>query len=67
LPVLGDSSGTVHAGALVALSADLDSIGTSSAEMAVQILEQHASPAQMRVRPPSKTILSVNMNAVSVK
>jgi putative ABC transport system substrate-binding protein len=63
LPVLGASGGTVRAGALLALSASLPDLGDVIAEMAVQILDGNASPAQMRVRGPRRTVLSLNLES----
>lgn len=63
LPVLGTSSGTTRAGALLALSANLEDQGSSVADMAARILDGTETPAQMRVRGPRRTILSVNLAA----
>jgi putative ABC transport system substrate-binding protein len=61
LPVLGDSSATVRAGALLSLSANLDDLGDVCAEMALPLLESTATPGQMRVRGPRRTTLSLNL------
>ena len=61
LPVLGTSSGSVRSGALLALSANLEDQGSSAAEMAVRILEGTETPAQMRVRGPRRTVLTLNL------
>jgi putative ABC transport system substrate-binding protein len=61
MPVLGTSSGAVRSGALIALSANLDDQGSSAAEMAVRILEGAETPAQMRVRGPRRTVLTLNL------
>jgi putative ABC transport system substrate-binding protein len=63
LPVLGASSGTVRNGALLALSANLQDLGDNTAEMAARILDGNATPAQMRVRGPRRTTLSLNLEA----
>lgn len=63
LPVLGSSSAMVKAGALLALSADISDAGDLTAEMASQILAGTATSAQMAVRAPRKTILSINLDA----
>jgi putative ABC transport system substrate-binding protein len=70
LPVLGTSSAHVRAGALVGLSANLKDLGDVSAEMAVPLLEGTSSPAQMSVRGPRQTTLSVNLvtaEAIGIK
>lgn len=61
LPVLGASSGTVHAGALLALSANLEDLGDVTAEMAVHVLDGTETPAKMHVRGPRRTLLSLNL------
>lgn len=61
LPVLGTSSGTVQAGALLALSANLEEQGNSLADMAARILEGAETPSQMRVRGPRRTVLTLNL------
>ncbi len=61
LPVLGTSNGTVRAGALLALSANLEDQGSSVAEMAARILGGIETPAQMRVRGPRRTVLTLNL------
>ena len=63
LPVLGTSSGTVRAGALLALSANLEDQGSSVADMAARILNGTETPARMRVRGPRRTILALNLAA----
>jgi putative ABC transport system substrate-binding protein len=63
LPVLGTSSATVHAGALLALSANLEDQGGSVAEMAAKILDGTETPAQMKVRGPRRTVLTLNLVA----
>lgn len=63
LPILGASGGTVKAGALVALSAALEDLGDITSEMASFILAGADTPAQMRVRGPRRTLLSVNLSA----
>ncbi|MGI4791618.1 MAG: ABC transporter substrate-binding protein [Janthinobacterium lividum] len=65
LPVLGTSAAHAHAGALVALSANLRDLGDVNAEMAVPLLEGTSSAAQMSVRSPRQTILSVNLVAAA--
>ena len=70
LPVLGTSNAHVRAGALAALSANLKDLGDVSAEMAVPLLEGTSSPAQMSVRGPRQTTLSVNLvtaDAIGIK
>ncbi len=62
LPILGSSGGTVKAGALLSLSAALDDLGDITAEMASYILAGTGTTAQMRVRGPRRTLLSVNLN-----
>jgi putative ABC transport system substrate-binding protein len=61
LPVLGTSSGTVRAGALLALSANLEDQGSSVADMAARILDGTETPVQMRVRGPRRTVLALNL------
>lgn len=61
LPILGASGGTVRAGALLALSANLPDLGDVTAEMASLILAGTANPAQMPVRGPRRTVLSLNI------
>jgi len=63
VPILGSSSGMVHAGALLALSANLFDLGDMMAEMAVPIIDGSSKPADVRVRGPRKTQLSVNLDA----
>jgi putative ABC transport system substrate-binding protein len=63
LPILGSSYATVKAGALLALSADLTDAGDLTADMAAQILDGNTSVAQMAVRGPRKTILTINLDA----
>jgi putative ABC transport system substrate-binding protein len=63
IPVLGMSSATVHAGALVALSANVEDQGSSVAEMAVHILAGTETAAQMKVRGPRRTVLTINLVA----
>jgi putative tryptophan/tyrosine transport system substrate-binding protein len=63
LPILGASSATVRAGALTALSANLEDLGDVTAEMAVRILEGTDSPAKMRVRGPRRTQLTLNLDS----
>ncbi len=62
LPILGASSATVRAGALTALSANLEDLGDLTAEMAVRILEGTDSPAKMRARGPRRTQLTLNLD-----
>lgn len=62
LPVLGASSGTVRAGALLALSANLQDLGDQTADMASHILDGTETAAKMRVRGPRLTLLSVNLD-----
>lgn len=61
LPVLGVSSASVHAGALLALSADPDDLGEVTAQMAIPLLQGTSTPSTMRVRGPRQTKLSVNL------
>lgn len=63
LPVLGDSSASVHAGALLALSADVTDLGEETAQMAVPLMAGTATAAQTQVRGPRKTTLSINLVA----
>lgn len=63
LPVLGASSSMVKSGALLALSASLEDTGDVTAEMAVRLLEDTGSPADMRVRSPRRTLLAMNLDA----
>jgi putative ABC transport system substrate-binding protein len=63
LPVLGASSITVRAGALLSLSANLPDLGDATSEMAVHLLDETEKPAQMRVRTPRLTVLSINLDA----
>lgn len=63
LPLLGASSATVRAGALAALSANLEDLGDLTAEMAIRILEGTDSPAKMRVRGPRRTQLTLNLDS----
>lgn len=63
LPVLGSSSGAVRSGALLALSADLQDAGDTTAEMAVFILNKTETTAVLRVRGPRRTTLSINLIA----
>ena len=63
LPILGASSATVRAGALAALSANLEDLGDLTAEMAIRILEGTDSPAKMRVRGPRRTQLTLNLDS----
>lgn len=65
LPVLGTSSANVHAGALLALSANLQDLGDVNAEMAAPLLDGSAQPGQTSVRGPRQTMLSVNLDAAS--
>jgi putative ABC transport system substrate-binding protein len=62
-PVLGVSSASVHAGALLALSADIADLGEVTAQMAIPLLQGTATPATMRVRGPRQTKLSINLVA----
>ena len=62
LPILGASSATVRAGALTALSANLEDMGDVTAEMATHILDGTSSPAKMRVHSPRRTVLTINMD-----
>lgn len=61
LPVLGASSGTVRAGALLALSASIEDNGDVLAEMAVNLLDGRATCKEMRVRGPRRTLLTLNL------
>ncbi len=61
LPVLGSSSASVHAGALVALSANLDDLGDLSAEMAIPLMEGNSQASSTSVRGPRQTLLSINL------
>jgi putative ABC transport system substrate-binding protein len=61
IPVLGTSSATVHAGAIVALSANLEDQGSGIAEMAARILDGTETPAHMRIRGPRRTVLTLNL------
>lgn len=61
LPVLGVSSGSVRAGALLALSADVTDLGKVTAQMAAPLLEGTSVPGQMQVRGPRQTTLSINL------
>jgi len=61
LPVLGTSAAHAHAGALVALSANLRDLGDVTAEMAVPLLEGTGSADHMSVRSPRQTLLTVNL------
>ena len=63
LPILGASSATVRAGALTALSANLEDLGDLTAEMAIRILEGTDSPAKMRVHGPRRTQLTLNLDS----
>lgn len=63
LPILGASGGTVRAGALLSLSANLADLGDVTAEMASLILAGSATPMQMPVRGPRQTVLSLNLAA----
>ncbi len=63
LPVLGASSAMVHAGALASLSANLEDLGDVTAEMASHALDGSEAPAQMRVRGPRKTVLTISIQA----
>ena len=63
LPVLGASSATVRAGALLSLSANLQDLGEVNAEMAMPLLDGTADPSHMRIRGPRRTILSINLVA----
>lgn len=63
LPVLGLSSATVHAGALAALSPNMEDLGDETADMAVGILNGEQTPAVMRVRGPLRTLLCLNLDA----
>ena len=65
LPVLGTSSANVHAGALLALSANLQDLGDLDAEMAAPLLDGSSQPGQMSVRGPRQTMLSVNLDAAA--
>lgn len=60
-PVLGVSSASVHAGALLALSADPADLGEVTAQMAIPLLQGTATASTMRVRGPRQTKLSVNL------
>jgi putative ABC transport system substrate-binding protein len=62
LPVLGASSATVRAGALLALSANLTDLGDATADMAGHLLDGTEKPAEMRVRAPRLTLLSINLD-----
>ena len=64
-PVLGVSSASVHAGALLALSADPADLGEVTAQMAIPLLQGTATASTMRVRGPRQTKLSVNLVAAS--
>ena len=66
LPILGASSATVRAGALLSLSANLQDLGEVSAEMAMPLLDGTADPSHMRIRGPRRTILSINLVAAKV-
>jgi len=61
IPILGTSSGTVHSGALVALSANLEDQGSTVAEMAARILDGTERTIHMRVRGPRRTVLTLNL------
>ena len=63
LPVLGASAASARAGALLALSANLQDMGDVTAEMAAHLLDGTTTPAQMRVRGPRRTLLAINMDA----
>jgi putative ABC transport system substrate-binding protein len=62
LPVLGTSSVNVRAGALVALSANLQDIGDVDAEMAVPLLRGTVSAGDTPVQGPRRTMLSINLD-----
>jgi putative ABC transport system substrate-binding protein len=62
LPVLGLSSATVHAGALVALSPDLEDEGALTGELAGYLLSGSQKIEQMRVRGPRKALLCINLD-----
>lgn len=61
LPVLGASSATVRAGALLSLAANLEDLGDVDAEMALPLLDATVVPGGMRVRGPRRTTLSINL------
>jgi putative tryptophan/tyrosine transport system substrate-binding protein len=63
LPILGMSNANVHAGALLSLSANLSDLGDVDAEMAGPLIDGTTTPAQMSVRGPRQTILSLNLDA----
>ncbi|MEO7717749.1 MAG: ABC transporter substrate-binding protein [Capsulimonas sp.] len=65
LPVLGTSSANVHAGALLALSANLQDLGDVNAEMAAPLLDGSAQAGQTSVRGPRQTMLSVSLDTAA--
>lgn len=65
LPILGLSSATVHAGALISLSPNITDLGALTAEMASSILSGNTQPATLSVRGPRATILSINLDVAN--
>ena len=63
IPILGASGATVRAGALTALSANLEDLGDLTAEMAARILEGADAPSKMRIRGPRRTQLTLNLDS----
>ncbi len=61
IPMLGLSPVTVEQGALVALSPNYKDLGDLTAEMAATILGGVSTPADMQVRGPRATVLTINI------
>ncbi len=61
IPMLGLSPVTVAQGALVALSPNYKDLGDVTAEMAATILSGVSTPADMQVRGPRATVLTINI------
>ena len=61
LPVLGSSSATAKAGAVISLAADLGDLGDVTADMASSILDGNVKAGDLRVRGPRQTTLTLNL------
>jgi putative ABC transport system substrate-binding protein len=62
IPVIGISPLYVKAGALFSLSCNYTAIGKQGAEIAAQILNNHTSPADVKIADPTVMDLSINTN-----
>ena len=61
LPLLAMSEVFVEAGALAALSSDYFDIGRQSCELAKEIASGRLRPAEVKVIPPAKVNLAINL------